>query len=492
MKSKLLLVMVVAMAAITACDDDTQNIGTSLVNSVDSLKISADTFIVTTRSIVADSVLSRSSKGYLGRVKDPETGAYVSGSFMTQFHTMENYELPKADSIMSKNSKGEIIADSAEIRLYYSSYYGDSLNTMKLTAYELSKPAEEGNRYYSNFDPESDGYVRSDGIAKDKVFSLVDYTIKDSIRYLSTYSPNIRIPLNEAYTDKDGNTYNNYGTYILRKFYQNKNNFKNSYNFIHNVCPGFYFKTKNSLGSMIYVYVSQLNIYFKYKENDTVYVGTSSFSGTEEVLQTTKITNDTKTIQKLANDQSCTYLKTPAGLFTEITLPVDDILKGHEKDTLSTAKVIFTRINNSTQNSYNLPVPNYLLMLPKDSLYSFFENAEITDNENSFLTKFSSSSDNYTFSNFSNIIVNMNKKRLEGMKGDALWETKHPEWNKIVVIPVDATYVSSSSSYYTSSTTTLTKIEHDMGLTSTRLVGGTNNARTPIKISVIYSKFNSK
>ena len=119
MKSKLLLVMVVAMAAITACDDDTQNIGTSLVNSVDSLKISADTFVVTTRSIVADSVLSRSSKGYLGRVKDPETGAYVSGSFMTQFHTMENYELPKADSIMSKNSKGEIIADSAEIRLYY-------------------------------------------------------------------------------------------------------------------------------------------------------------------------------------------------------------------------------------------------------------------------------------------------------------------------------------------------------------------------------------
>ena len=58
------------------------------------------------------------------------------------------------------------------------------------------------------------------------------------------YTPNIRIKLDKAYTDKNGVTYNNYGTYIMRKYCENPGFFlQNSYNFIHNVVPGFYFKT---------------------------------------------------------------------------------------------------------------------------------------------------------------------------------------------------------------------------------------------------------
>ena len=36
-----------------------------------------------------------------------------------------------------------------------------------------------------------------------------------------------------------------------------------------------------------------------------IYSGTSSFVGTEEVLQTTTITNDNNTISKLAADNTC-------------------------------------------------------------------------------------------------------------------------------------------------------------------------------------------
>lgn len=136
---------------VVSCDDTTDNIGSSLTDNVDKLNVMTDTFNVTTRSIVADSVLSRSITGYLGMVRDPETGAYTTSNFMTQFYTPENFEFPEKQNIISLDAEGNAVADSCDIRLYYTSYYGDSLATMKLSAYELSKPVEEGQKFYSNF-----------------------------------------------------------------------------------------------------------------------------------------------------------------------------------------------------------------------------------------------------------------------------------------------------------------------------------------------------
>ena len=86
---------------VVSCDDTTDNIGSSLTDNVDKLNVMTDTFNVTTRSIVADSVLSRSITGYLGMVRDPETGAYTTSNFMTQFYTPENFAFPEKQNIIS-------------------------------------------------------------------------------------------------------------------------------------------------------------------------------------------------------------------------------------------------------------------------------------------------------------------------------------------------------------------------------------------------------
>ena len=291
-----------------------------------------------------------------------------------------------------------------------------------------------------------------------------------------SYTPNIKINLNMPYTDKDGVTYNNYGTYIMRKYYENPNSFKDSYSFIHDVCPGFYFEMNDGLGAMAYVTVSQLNIYFKYNA-DTTYVGTSTFAGTEEVLQTTNIENDGGALDALAKDESCTYLKTPSGIFTELELPVDEIKNGHENDTLNTAKLVLTRLNNTTASDYSLDIPTALLMIPKDSLYSFFENGDIIDYQKSFYASFDTDSSNrntntYTFNNISELINSMYNSKLNGLASE--------DWNKVVVIPVTIT---------TNSSQQIVKVVHDMSLTSTRLVRGTKDDNSPITISVVYSKF---
>lgn len=474
------VIAIMSCITIASCDDTTDSIGNSLTDNMDMLKVTTDTFNVATRSIVADSVLSRSTTGYLGKIRDIETGNYITGDFMAQFSTLENYKLPEKDSIVSLQD-GEVIADSCSIRLFYTDYYGDSLATMNITAYEMNEPMKEGVKYYSNFDPIAEGLIRNDGMKVNKTYTLTDLSISDEDRAdESSYTPNIKINLNKPYTDKNGVTYNNYGTYIMRMYYEDPDRFKNSYNFIHEVCPGFYFKTNDGIGSMAYITVSQLNIYFRYL-NDSTYVGTTSFSATEEVLQTTNISNDKQNIADLANDNTCTYLKTPAGIFTEITLPVDEITENHSNDTINTAKISLTRINNNTHDEYSLSAPSTLLMIPKDSLYTFFENGDNVDYKKSFIATYSSSTNQYTFNNISGMITYMADIKRKGLAENLNWLNEHPDWNRVVVIPVSVTTNSSSQ---------IVKIVHDMSLTSTKLVGGSENPYEPIKINVIYSKFN--
>lgn len=474
------VIAIMSCITIASCDDTTDSIGNSLTDNMDMLKVTTDTFNVATRSIVADSVLSRSTTGYLGKIRDIETGNYITGDFMAQFSTLENYKLPEKDSIVSLQD-GEVIADSCSIRLFYTNYYGDSLATMNITAYEMNEPMKEGVKYYSNFDPIAEGLIRNDGMKVNKTYTLTDLSISDEDRAdESSYTPNIKINLNKPYTDKNGVTYNNYGTYIMRMYYEDPDRFKNSYNFIHEVCPGFYFKTNDGIGSMAYITVSQLNIYFRYL-NDSTYVGTTSFSATEEVLQTTNISNDKQNIADLANDNTCTYLKTPAGIFTEITLPVDEITESHSNDTINTAKISLTRINNNTHDEYSLSAPSTLLMIPKDSLYTFFENGDNVDYKKSFIATYSSSTNQYTFNNISGMITYMADIKKKGLAENSNWLNEHPDWNRVVVIPVSVTTNSSSQ---------IVKIVHDMSLTSTKLVGGSENPYEPIKINVIYSKFN--
>lgn len=453
-----------------ACDNTTDSIGHTIIDGAN-IAIGTDTFSVSTRSILADSVLSRNITAYLGKVRDPETGAYVTSDCMIQFNCLEGFSFPKKDSIRSVEN-GEVIADSCEIRLFTSGYYGDSITPMKMRVYEMNKPMNEGKNYYSNFDPEKEGLIAPNGYYVNRPYTIIDMSEVDSIRENQYYQNNIRILLNDKYTDCDGNKYKNYGTYILRKYFSNPSDFKNDYTFIHNVVPGFYFKNTSGLGSMAYIGSSQLNVYFQYVYNDSVMKGVVTFAGTEEVLQTSTFTNS-QSIKNLVEDNTCTYLKSPAGIFTEMTLPINEIFSGHEKEYITSAKISLKRINNTSTSKYALGAPSTLLILPKSDMYTFFENNKIVDYKSSFLATYDSSTNTYTFNNISGLINYLNQNR------------SNTDWNKVILIPV-------SIAYRTDATTggqTIASVVHDMSLTSTRLVKWSEGEDSPIKISIIYSKF---
>ena len=108
--------------------------------------------------------------------------ATVTGNLMSQFHVLSNYELPAKDSIVSHDTSNQVIADSCDIQLFYSSFYGDSLTKMKVTAFIMDQPMLENREYKSDFNPEVSPYITSNSTKYEKVYSLVDMNIPATVR----------------------------------------------------------------------------------------------------------------------------------------------------------------------------------------------------------------------------------------------------------------------------------------------------------------------
>lgn len=472
---RLLTVLVIAALTFAACDDTTEGIGGSITNKIDNINISDSAFNVTTKSIVADSVLSRNNTGLIGKMKDPETGNYVKGDYMTQLGVLPTFSVDTLDYIKQANN-GSIEADSCYLLVSYNASYGDTIAPMKVTAYEMTKPMAEDQEYYSNYDAFEKGWVNENNQHWSSNYNLSN----------TSDVKNFKIYLNKKYT-KDGKTYKNYGSYIMQTYAEHPEYFKTNYKFLHNVCPGFYIKNVGGTGNMAKIWNTELIFYWtRHKtikaDSTAVSIGYNRFDGTEEVLQLNKIENDTENLKKLASQEDWTYLKSPAGIFTEVTLPIDDIMKGHEKDTLNTATISFPRLNNADEdNPYNFATPSTILMVQKDSLQSFFEKSKLADNRTSYTASYSSTGtykNAYTFQNIANLVSAMYKNKGKG-----------ENWNKVVLVPVNV--ITTTQGY----TTVISKINHDMSLASTRLKRGiittdSNGKETsPIQIKVIYSKF---
>lgn len=469
--------------AIFACDNDSLNIGSSLTDDSDQLALSSDNFDVATRTVVADSVLALSTNCYFGRVKDPETGADVTSEFTTQFHLLDNVYISPEQKIVGRYD-GRAAADSCDIIIYVSSPFmsNDSLQAMKMRVNELAQPMEEGQRYYSNLDPRKNGMLRTDGLRQSKMFSYKNLLDSDSLRATSTYINNIRITLNKPYTDKDGTVYNNYGSYLMRRYYDHHDDYRSSYAFIHNVCPGFFFEITDGFGFHAKVTDIGLRVYYRIATDSAIVNAQLTLAGTKEVLQTTHISNDQAAIQAMAAETAYTYLKTPAGLFTELTIPVDQVKSSaHANDSLVGAKLTLQRINNESSDHRLLGTPSALLLVQKDSLYSFFENGRVPNNKTSFYTSLTSSMNYYAFPNISNLVTQLWEMKQAGLRDDADWVSHHPDWNKMVLVPITYTTSNTSSS--------ITNVQHDMSLNSVRLVGGPDNANEPVRLSVVYARF---
>lgn len=471
-----------ALLCVASCTEDTDTMG--LYPDGDNIINSHSVYSVLTRSLEMGAVRTASDINYLGEIEDPETGTSIRSEFAAQYFCSENYSFPALkymfpiDTMLTQQPAhpiDSIRCDSVEVRLYFDSYYGDGSNPMKLEVYPMSFNTimEEDSIFYSDIDLNRFVDAGTQPIAT-KVFSPIDYNLSESELNSATHSNNVRIVLPDTF-----------GTRIMQQYYRQPQAFKDAYSFVRNVFPGFYFKLKSGQGNMIYVSVSTVNVFFSYytaEHPDSAIAAMGRFASTPEVIQSTRFVNDD--MQPLVQDNSCTYLKTPAGICTEVTLPVDDVFLHHESDSVSKAQLTFTRYNKA-DDSYALGTPQTVLLLRKQDVQSFFDNKEVSNNLTSYTTSFDATYNTYTFSNICRLLTYLQREKKTGMAAENLseeqWKAAHPEWNKCVLIPVKTSTTSDAygNSYQTS-------VTHDLDMNSIRLVGGSEN---PIQMQVIYSRF---
>ena len=362
---------------------------------------------------------------------------------------------------------------------------------MKVEVLRLSmnedKLLKESERLYTNTDLSQFAETDEEPIAT-KVFTATDYILSDVQRARGDYSSNIRIVLPREEGDK-----------IMEKYYSNPDFFRDSYSFIRNVCAGFLFRTVGGTGTMLNLEVSTMNLSFT--EEDSNGKKTASicrFAATPEVIQSTQFESSGLSVSDLvdkmnAEESDTTMLKTPAGICTELTLPIDEIFKGHENDSITRASFTLTRINNQDEDAldddYALGIPQNILLVRKQNFSRFFEEHLVSDNQQSYTTHFFSTSNAYRFDNISRLISYCQYEKKAGMKASGMtaeeWETAHPDWNRVIIVPVTiATALDSNGN------SSQVSVNQDMSLGSTKLVRGTEAA--PINLQIIYSRFASK
>ena len=257
---------------------------------------------------------------------------------------------------------------------------------------------------------------------------------------------------------------------------------------------------------------------------DSTYYGQRSFVTTREVIQANQLENDKAAIQSCINQTEWTYIKSPAGIFTQLTLPVSQIAKELQGDTLNAVKLGIPIYNETSDKKFGMSTPGNVLLIRKKYKDSFFKNNQLSDGITSslFVAPTTTNFTQYTFNNITQMINNClgdgEREKAEkslpmtletinssGEKEKRIvttieeWE-KYSDWNKFILVPVLVTKDSSSSNSNHGSSNIIS-IQHDLKPGYARLKGGSKgkdaqgNPSHPeylLKLEVVSTNFGAK
>ena len=552
MKAKYALI---ALLAITfwGCDDNTAGLGLRMFPESDrDINGKLSTFDVTTESVHAGKIYAMTNVGYIGKFTDETFGTYQAG-FLAQLNCPEGMTFPgvyngtaldskgKATQIMVgddnednkdvtfiRDDENKIIGNihTIELYLWYSSYFGDSLTACRLSVYKLGEAKKELNQenaYYTDIEPEE--FYNPENLLGTKAYTAVDLSVKDSIRKLSTYVPSVHVSFKQDAAIE-------IGTKIIQEANKFGVNFDNKT--FRKIFKGIYVKSDYGDGTVLYIDQAQMNVVYKcyavdtltgvklkkkvLEEGDTeykdsTYYGYRTFATTREVIQANQLDNDKDAIQKCIDEDTWTYLKSPAGIFTQVTIPVSQIAEKLQGDTLNAVKLGIPIYNETNDKKFGMSTPSNVLLIRKKYKDSFFEKNQLSDEITSSLFRPTTTSfTQYTFNNITQMIndcladrekaekeihekgsITIKITDLDGNSKDETvnnikdWEDLS-EWNKFVLIPVLVTTDSSSSnSYYGSSN--VISIQHDLKPGYARLKGGKKGTIQDAKGNPVYPEY---
>ena len=479
MNLKTTVCSIIAVLFLISCDSDTSGLGGSLTPAEDVITVDTVSCFATSRTIKADdSLIIMSSISYLGQFTEQYSGSTINAGYLTQLNCMEDFTLTDSvygigDYVFPQwfiDKVGSQKPYYANLKLYYSYFFGDSTNSIKIDVFPLDRMLDNETRYYPDIDPSLFCDINAQPLASINVsgWNLQD---ADSLRDLYNYNPSITIPLPDSVAKK-----------ILESYFDpaTRHYFADAKSFMENLCKGFYIRCSQGDGTIFYIDRTILEVNFKFIDFDDddepiMQSLMAEFPGNKEVLQLNSF-KWTGLENQLA-DSSCTWIRTPFGVFTEITLPIDD-MRDEEYVLNSAMLCLSTAVTPSSR--FKPSIPSTLLLIRKDIMQDFFSKNNTIDKTESLSATYSSKYGTYTFNNIAAMVEKIYSDRKEWMSSNngtqAEYEAAVPNWNKVVLIPVTAT---------TDAKNSVLSYRLDAGMHQLKLIGG----KTPIKIKTIRSKF---
>lgn len=427
-----------------SCNDTLDKIGFSIQPDIDRLTVGIDTLHLQARTVQVDSMFGKTNYPVLGEYADPVFGS-IKSDYIAEFYLSKNMGF-----------KDGAIIDSVRVEVIYSQLMGDTIAPMKLSVYKVINSLK-GSDDFTNVDPTKfsdmtaplgeQSFTGANSTYRIKTYTAEDYS---TVNYREFY---VSVKLPETIGETFLSEYNKTGhgklsdTDTFREFF-----------------PGLYLTTSFGNSTIVSVDQTALLVYYKYLDEkgsstnqDTIRTDVFKLNNTPEVRQMNHIKNNN--VNLLKENSSVTYIKSPAGVNTEIKFPVSEIHDKLQSKALNLVNfTVFALPDIADNKLIKISPPDYLLLVNKDSLDGFFENRKLSDNVTSFLSeKFDATSYSYKFNNISSMLNHYNQAN-DGEPYDLVY----------YLIPVDATFSTVQQSYY-STQQVLTKIQNLMWPTATML-----------------------
>lgn len=545
MKAKYALAALLALTFF-GCDDNTGGIGSGMFPESDqNINGRLSIFEVTTQSIKAGNIYARTSEGYVGKFTDQKFGAYSAG-FLTELNCPTGMTFPDVYQEFDAQgnpvsegkgvrASGSMLSDGTEVQLpngkkallgnvyatevyfWYNSYFGAPDTPCRLSVYKLNKGLDKNKSYFTDINPE-DYYSPNDpqALLGRKSYTAVDLSVSEEARNKEGYVPSVRVAMK-----------NEIGKTILEQSRKEPANLAE--NFRKNF-PGIYVKSDFGDGTILYVSEIQMNVVYKiyvtdsktglklkkkYEKDDkgnavdSIDYRYRSFNATKEILQANQFVNDQTVLDQLIKDGTVTYIKTPAGIFTEAIIPVSEIQNKLANDTINAVKLSFKHYNEANSNSFGMKAPEKVLLLREKDKNNFFEKNKLADNVTSFISSRNASQNVYSFNNIAKLIktcfndkeaaeaeIKKNGKvKYEMLGADGKFTSKETSdinvwkaesgWDKVVIIPVIVQFDDQTNA---NQQPKVISISHDLKPSYVRLKGGSRGIKQN-DTDVIYKDY---
>lgn len=464
------LIAAASLALLTiSCEDRANTLGTGLMPDYTKSHTYDAAFDLTYRTVSADAdeegdagavtgkrfnrMYVSSNYGYIGRIPDSGVGA-VETEYLTQLYCPEGFlfrDRPYEDRI-----------DSAALTLYYDSYSGYGKDLIEVTAYALDRPLPVGDKY--SLKEISDYYTP--GVSRE--LGSASYIAEKGSDGKGSY---ITIPVSREL-----------GQEIYDKSRSGSPDFAGQEAF-DRYFPGIYFRVSAGTGNVLRVVRTALTMHYSVEQMLTSSSGKVDSLGLVHAVQELSHSSEVPQLSRFANEgtdrligsgSEYAYVKSPAGVLAEITIPTREIKRELDAAPEGSVRVLssapFAITGESRDLSeYGLSYPTNLVLMPRDSVVPFFEQ-ELSEADSPYTTYISSQavsgSSTFSFGNISAMIA----KHIEEQPDRDL---------RVVLVPVQYTATTQQSSYGSTAPSSVTNLVLPSALTI-RMDGVNNRLRVYI------------